>query len=207
MKATAIFLAVLLSVVSPVAALAEAAQACRTIKAHEASLLVQCGTQLHSFSLSLLDATKTVGRDLHGRFLFDCPIPEFCSSDPTIGGFFFSPTNWNNSRKDERAIFETLQQAPLARMDGRPPEPMPAACPVFDVLIGSMKAHAVCYSWPETKASAVVIIASDEQFGIVLSFYRDNQGASELREKVMAVLPKFKVERAVGDAALLRWMK
>ncbi len=57
------------------------------------------------------------------------------------------------------------------------------------------------------KGSTIVVVASDDHVGIVLTFYHPNQNVSELLTEVLATIPRFKTERAVGDAALMRWLR
>jgi hypothetical protein len=74
-----------------------------------------------------------------------------------------------------------------------------------------MAGRAVCYNAsdmrPDLKGSAVIIAASDHHVGIVLFFHQREQSAADLRDRVLAIVPKFSVQRAAGDAALIRWLR
>jgi hypothetical protein len=190
--------------------------ACRWVSGNGSSLLEKCGKQLNSFSLSLSEnklplIPRRVESDLHGRFSFPCPVEPMCENEPTIGGFFIAPASWLSSFKDEQAIFQVLRSTPLMAVSwsfsgGPPPPPPSAACPVFDVSIGNMAGRAVCFDDANAKGGAVVIVAADDHVGFLLSFYQRDKSATALRDKVLELLPRFEIERATGDAGLMRWI-
>jgi hypothetical protein len=190
---------------------------CRMMSAHGASVLEECGKQLNSFSLSLSEnklslIRREVERDVHGRFTFSCPMELMCGNEPLTGGFFIAAESWQKSSKDEQAIYQALQRAPLmamswSRRGGPPPEMPTPACPLFDVSVDGMLGRAVCFDDLEAKAASVIIVAADDHVGFLLSFYQHDQSANVLRDKVLKMLPRFKIERATGDVGLLEWMK
>jgi hypothetical protein len=188
-------------------------QKCRVVSAYGASFLEECGEQLNSFSLSLSESKQShIERDLHGRFTFSCPIELMCANEPFIGGFFIAAESWQKGSKDERAIYQVLQRVPLMAVSwskrGGPPPEMPAtACPLFEVSVAGMAGRAVCFNDLQAKAASVVVVAADDHVGFLLSFYQHNQSANELRDKVLELMPRFKIERATGDVGLRRWMK
>jgi hypothetical protein len=186
---------------------------CRVISAQGASFLEECGSRLNSFSLSLSETKLTlseikreVGSDLHGRFYFPCSVKPMCENEPTISGFFIAPESWNKSPKDEVAIYQASQRVPLMAVSwskrGGPPPDMPAAtCPLFDVSVDGMAGRAACF------ASSVVVVAADDHAGFLLIFYQHDKSGNVLRDKVLDLIPRFKIERAAGDAGLKRWMQ
>jgi hypothetical protein len=193
--------------------------ACRVVSAQGASFLEECGKQLNSFSLSLSETKlglseikREVGRDLHGRFYFPCPVEPMCENEPTIGGSFIAPESWNKSPKNEVAIYQTFQRVPLMAISwssrgGPPPEVPTAACPLFDVSVDGVAGRAVCFDNPKAKTVSVILVAADDRVGFLLSFYQRDQSVNGLRDKVLELIPRFKIERATGDVGLMRWVR
>jgi hypothetical protein len=185
---------------------------CNVVRVQDAGLLEDCGNQLRSFFLILSDLKREVSGDFHGHFAYRCSVELMCDGESTITGFYISPDGWQASAKDEAAIFQALQSTPIgATGQGRPggPEPqMPSvACPIFDVSVGGLAGRAVCFDEAAMKGGNVVVVAADNDVGFLLVFYRSDQSAAVLREKVVDVISRFKIERATGDVSLLRWMQ
>jgi hypothetical protein len=180
--------------------------ACRFVRALGAGFVEDCGKQLNAFRLILLETKlgstgvrREVLGDMHGRFSFPCPIEPMCGSEPFISGFFVSAEPWNNSPKDEQAIYQAVRSNPLMR-GGPPPQMPPASCPVFDVVIDGMRGRGVCLGVTDVKnANIVVVIAADDRVGFAMSF-QQYRSAGELRDEVLEMMPRFKIERATGDA-------
>ena len=207
MKAVAV-LAILIALASPTFAQDEKKD-CRMIRAEGASFLEDCGKQLHSFTLGF-DLRHVANRDQHGRFAFRCPIEPMCVDEPQISGFFIEPEGWQKGPKDEKAIFDAFRSKIVVSWRGSPDSspPMPAAtCPVFDVSIGDMAGRAVCYGGIREKWSTIVLVVADDRVGIVLNFFQADQEAEPLRNKVLALAPRFTAKRATGDSELLGWMR
>jgi hypothetical protein len=179
--------------------------ACRFVRALGAGFVEDCAKQLNAFRLILLETKlgsigvrREVLSDMHGRFSFPCPIEPMCGSEPFISGFFVSAEQWNDSLKDEQAIYQAVRSNPLMR-GGPPPQMPPASCPVFDVVIDGMRGRGVCLGATDVKnANIVVVIAADERVGFAMSF-QQYRSASELRDEVLEMMPRFKTERATGD--------
>ena len=53
----------------------------------------------------------------------------------------------------------------------------------------------------------VFVVAADDRVAFLLSFSQQNTSANMLKEKVVEFLPRFKIERATGDAALMKWFR
>jgi hypothetical protein len=179
--------------------------ACRFVRALGAGFVEDCAKQLNAFRLILLETKlgsigvrREVLSDMHGRFSFPCPIEPMCGSEPFISGFFVSAEPWNNSPKDEQAIYQAVRSNPLMR-GGPPPQMPPASCPVFDVFIDGMRGRGVCLGVTDVKnANIVVVIAADDRVGFAMSF-QQYRSAGELRDEVLEMMPRFKIERATGD--------
>ena len=209
MRRTIAVIACLISVASFSKAVAQDST-CSPVIVSGAGLLQECGKQLYSFNLSLSEAKlgvsgvkREAGSDMHGRFGFSCTVEPMCANEPKVGGFFVDSAEWLSSPKDERAIFQVLQNMPWP---GGSPPPIPAvSCPVFDVSIGGLDGRAVCIS--EGKDSTVVIVAAEDRVGFLLHFYQADTPASVLKERVLEMLPRFGVERATGEVGLKRWLR
>jgi hypothetical protein len=179
--------------------------ACQFVRAVGAGFVEDCGKQLDAFRLILLETKlgsigvrREVLSDMHGRFSFPCPIEPMCGSEPFISGFFVAAEPWNNSSKDEQAIYQAVRSNPLMR-GGPPPQMPPASCPVFDVVIDGMRGRGVCLGVTDVKnANIVVVIAADDRVGFAMSF-QQYRSAGELRDEVLEMMPRFKIERATGD--------
>jgi hypothetical protein len=180
--------------------------ACRFVRGLGAGFVEDCGKQLDAFRLILLETKlgsigvrREVVGDMHGRFSFPCPIEPMCGYEPFISGFFVSAEQWNSSPKDEQAIYQAVRSNPLMR-GGPPPQMPPAACAVFDVVIDGMRGRGVCLGVTDVKnANIVVVIAADDRVGLAMSF-QQYRSASELRDEVLEIMPRFKIERATGDS-------
>jgi hypothetical protein len=184
--------------------------ACKVIGVLGASLLQQCGEQLHSFGLDLSDIKREVSNDQEGRFSFDCPIPIMCEGSPSIGGFFIDTDKWTKSAKDSQAIGQIVQSAPVTAENAAAisPEPMPAAaCQAFDVSISGVSGKGACFNDAATKTATVAMVFVDNDVGFLLNFSQKDIAADKLKDSAIAMLPKFKIELAKGDLGLLRWMR
>lgn len=211
MNAAARLVAATLLYFCAAAAVAASNQACRVIRAEAASYLELCGGQLRSFSLSIVDFKRKIALDPHGRFSFACSSVLDCSDEPEFGGRFIPAENWNKSHKDEGAIWDAAGLAPKNAVSWSRPgypaqSPPKSVCGVFDVRIGDLKGRALCYSLAY-EGGGVIVVASDDEVGVVLSFYSKDQDGTAVRDKMMSILPRLKVERATGDVGLMRWMK
>ncbi len=184
--------------------------ACKLIGVLGASLLEQCGDQLHSFGLDLSDIKREVSNDQEGRFSFDCPIALMCEGSPAIGGFYIDTDKWKNSGKDAQAIGQIMQSPPMTAENAAAisPKPMPAAaCQAFDVAISGVSGKGACFNDAATKTTTVAMVFVDNDVGFLLNFSQKDIAADKLRDNAVAVLPKFNIERAKGDVGLLRWMR
>jgi hypothetical protein len=180
-------------------------QECRDIQSYAAGFLEQCGDRLNAWSLTLSEFKREAGSDLHGRSVFHCPVELMCEGEPMIAGRFVNWAEWQASAKDERAIYE---RANALWVPTRPLPPVPpSACPLFDTSIAGMAGRAVCFDEAGVKGGIVVAVAADDHVAFVLSFYQQDKSANALKEKVVELLPRFKIERATGDAALLKWFR
>jgi hypothetical protein len=180
-------------------------QECRGITSGRAGFLEQCGDRLHAWSLTLSEFKRETVSDLHGRFFFQCAIKLMCESEPEIVGRFVDRQEWLDSAKDERAIYVI---ANTLREPGGPLPPMPSsACPLFDISIAGMPGRAVCFGESGGKGSSVFVVAADDRVAFLLDFSQPDRSANALKEKVLELLPRFKIERATGDAALMKWLR
>jgi hypothetical protein len=183
------------------------AERCAPLGVKDAGLLLMCGDRLNGFVLSLEDVRRQPANDAPGRFVYRCVLAPMCVDEPNVGGFFIDPALWNDSAKDEPAMLEILQRhglVPAAAPGADPRAPPPPACAVFDVTIGDLPGRAVCFDVAD--GSAVVGIAGDDRVAVVLSFFQRGKTPGAMRERVMEMLPLFRMTRPTGDAGLMRWM-
>jgi hypothetical protein len=179
---------------------------CRLVKAGGAGFVQQCGDRLHAFGLALSDIKRVppAGNDPRGWFSFACPVEPLCADEPEIRGAFFNAAGWQKSDKDAQAIWDTVERRSASAIRG---EPSNSPCEVFDVQIADISGRAVCYHAAEPSRSAVVIVAAENEVGIILVFLQPDKEWPALREKVLGLLPRFSIGRASGDAALLGWLR
>jgi hypothetical protein len=55
------------------------------------------------------------------------------------------------------------------------------------------------------RCGSVFVVAGDDRVAVLLAFFQRDELSSALRKKVVELLPRFKIERAIGDAALMEW--
>jgi hypothetical protein len=82
-----------------------------------------------------------------------------------------------------------------------------SSCGALAVQVAGMSGRVACFQFPDTRTSEVVVVTGDDTVGFILVFEQRRLRPTELRDKVMQLLPQFEVERAFGDPALLRWIK
>jgi hypothetical protein len=188
----------------------EEIEACRVVNAQGSAFLKHCGDRLLSFALSLDDVRRMVTNGEYGKFDFECPIPAMCANEPEINGWFIDHKGWRRSAQDESAVFEVLRMPPVMAIAGRagtpPPQPK-SLCGVTEVRVADLPGRAVCYQLPETRSSSVIVIAADADAGFILVFQQRGLDWAALRDKTLQTLPRFEIERAAADAAMLRWVK
>jgi len=190
-----------LSTIVPNQAGAQGQTGCHTLKIGAGGFLEQCGDKLRSFTLLLQDIRRVAEIGPNGGFYFGCPIESMCDQ-VEIAGWFINEKNWASSARDAKVISEVLQQAPMVR---RKLDLSQSACDVFDVEIAGLAGRAACYVLPDS--SLVVVVAADADIGIAVAFRQQNTAWEELRNKAITMVPRFSLERASGDATLMRWMR
>ena len=210
--ASHVAVALLLCMFVPAEANAQDDRSCHRIAGYAASFLERCGDRLRSFTLSLEDIRRTAGSDLHGRFYFQCPIEPLCIGEPEISGFFIDAKGWARSARDQQAIVDVLRHALMkdatwGQPGARGSDLLESRCKAFDVQVAGLAGQALCFVAPDLKSSALVVVSADADVGFVLVFQRRDLDWEDLRTQALRTMPRFSIERASGDAALLRWMK
>jgi hypothetical protein len=178
-------------------------QSCRLIRADGAAYVERCGDKLNSFALLLDDISRATGSDSHGRFGFVCPLELMCEGKPEIFGWFIDHRQWLKGAQDEWAVAELLTSRPWAPLQSVPK----SSCEMFEVTVGDMRGRAVCYALPDLHLSVILLVVADDKTGFALVYQQRDIEWTELRDKVMQTLPRFRIQRASGDAALMRWMR
>jgi len=196
-------MAVVAGVSMATGALAQQQSGCQLLRADGAAFVERCGDRLNSFALVLDDISRSVGRDIHGRFGFVCPIELMCEDKPEILGWFIDQQSWKQGAQDEWAIADLL----MKRSWDPPPSVPKSSCDAFEVKVADLTGRAVCYEFRDIGLSVILIVAADEKTGFVLIFQQRTSDWMQLRDKALQGLAKFRIQRASGDAALMRWMK
>jgi hypothetical protein len=179
--------------------------ACRPVRMAGTAVLKQCADQVRSMTLSLNDIKRTPGADRAGRFFFLCPIQHMCEDEPDLWGWFIDEAGWRSGARDEAAIRELLRHAPgVAAAAGDFAKP---ACTVSTVEIAGLEGRAVCFELAPGNVHAVVAVVAGDDVGFALVFAQRSLGWELLREKVSVITPKFVLQRAVGDAGLMKWLR
>jgi len=190
---------------------AESGDACELVSAHPSGLLLRCGSLLKSLVLSFEDIRRLRRHDPQGVFHFVCPIDEMCDGQPRISGWMIDHTKWRRGERSDAAIFELLRQPPIILRGAAQPvdtasDPLKSTCGVYELELAGLRGHGVCYDFGESQSTTIVAVVSNDEIGFVLLFNQRDVELTALREKVDMLLPRFKLERATGDAYLMRWM-
>jgi hypothetical protein len=179
--------------------------ACRPVRMVGIAVLKQCGDQVRSMTLSLHDIKRTPGADRSGRFFYLCPMQHMCEDEPDLWGWFIDEGAWRSGARDEAAIRELLRHAPglgaVAEDFARP------GCTVFPVEIAGLEGRAVCFELAPGTVHAIVAVVAGEDIGFALVFAQRSLGWELLREKVSVITSKFVLQRAAGDAGLMKWLR
>jgi hypothetical protein len=203
--AAAAFLMALVLIASPPVARSEDDAACRPIRMVGIAVLKHCGDQVRSMTLTLNDIKRAPGTDMQGRFFFACPIQHMCEDEPNLWGFFVDEGAWRAGARDEAALRELLRHAP--GIGAMPESFAQAACDVWTVEVAGLDGRAVCFELAPNRMHAVIVVGAAEDIGFALVFAQPGVGWDLLREKVSAITPKFALQRATGDASLLKWFR
>jgi len=201
------------------------AEDCERIQEQGASYLEQCESRLKSFSLQMSDQRWQPVNGPRGKKWFVCkeappiesrpgmlemlsgvpPTSEvLCPGEPLTGFAFIWLSYWQNSSKDELAILDALATSSIAAYEPKIP-PSAISCPAVDVSVAAIPGRAICLKVGD--ANIIAAVFGDDQTAFVLAFSQTGPNADTLKENVLkTLLPKFTIERAVGDVGLLRWM-
>ena len=190
---------------------AQAPQRCFVLRLHPGGILEQCDNQLRSLFLELGDVSRQPMIDASGAFTFVCPLEELCPDSPSITGWLIDPRRWNNSDRDQEAIFSIFQQPPRAGGYApggllTPAQPS-STCGMFDIDIAGLPGRGVCYQSEDPKTSAVVIAVASHEIGYLLAFYQRDTDWQALRERVLRIAPRFRITVETGDLGLLKWIR
>ena len=225
-------LLVVVSVLGVTCAGAEQPSECKGVLLKGAGVLKQCGDRLQLWNLKPLDERWRAGQDLHGRFSFECFIlpskrpPDVtiydmlrsqaatgdmprCPDQLSVGGFFFDAGEWQKGPKDENAIQAALFQMPLGSgvWTNELKHSIRSICPAFDITIGGVNARAACFELSDLKQNMIAMAVVDEDTSLVLTFLKDDLTADALKSSFLDFVRLLTIERASGDAALLRWLQ
>jgi hypothetical protein len=185
---------------------AQPAPDCAVLRVHSGSVLLGCGDRLKAYSIAMNDIRRQPGIDPSGTFSFSCPIALLCAEEPRISGWLIEPHRWTDSNRDEAAIFAIFQRAPSAPEGvGSAIAAQPSDCGLFDVEFAGLSGRGLCYRMASAKA--VVVAAAGHDVGCLLVFYAEDDDLPVLREKVLTILPRFRMDVDTGDAGLMKWVR
>jgi hypothetical protein len=197
-------IAIALVLLAVLATCSKSEETCRTIRGDAQSVLMQCGQTFRSYILSTNDMWRRIGQ-AHGRIVVVCALEVMCADEPDVAIGYISPGNWNKSRKDAHAIYDALRES--LPMHSNMEEVPLQTCPMFKLPIGEMTGNAICYGDQGKNWNAVVTVVSDDYFGMVMTFLRDNEDASQLQKKVSDLVTRFRLDRKIGADAVHGWLK
>jgi hypothetical protein len=177
--------------------------ACRVIRIVGNNILKHCGDQVRSMTLSLREVKRGLASDRSGRFSFPCPIEQMCEGEPDLWGWFIDEAAWEAGARDEAAIRLLLRHAPVVMTD----ETAKATCAVSTIEVAGLESRTICFELVPENLHVVVVVGGGGDIGFLLMFAQRGLGSELLREKVSAITPKFILQRAAGDAGLLKWLR
>jgi hypothetical protein len=184
---------------------------CDVARLSPMGILENCHAYIRSRVLEMEDVRRILTVEPSGVFFFACPLENLCGDDPQVSGWIVNGKRWQPTAQDEQTIFGIFQAIPGQRGFARN-NPLSIAqpeslCGLFDVTIASLSGRGVCYRSDDQNASAVVVVVSDATLGFILVFHQQGVDGSALKEKVLALLPRFKIQIANGDIGIARWVR
>jgi hypothetical protein len=192
-------------------------QICTIVRMQPTGMLMNCGAQVRSLQLTMEDISRTVRFTPDGLFHFNCPIDMMCDRQPRIDGWMILKEVWESSNRDEDAIVKMLRLPPAVRGPGYrgpgygaagiPAESQKSVCGTFPINIAGMNGRAACYEGADTSPAVIAVIASGPQLGFAILFSQFDSNWKTLRDRVIELAPRFKLERAAGDIKLMKWLR
>jgi len=216
MRRHAVALCAALTVMPALACKAEdgakpATERCSVARLHPMGILEHCDDQIRSRILEMEDIRRFLTIAPGGVFYFACPLESLCDDDPQISGWLVNALRWQPSPQDEETVFGIFKNIPPARGFDRNSTPSIAQpgseCGLFDVTVAGLSGRGVCYRSSDEKSSAVVVVVSDATLGYILVFHQQGIDSAALKEKVLTLLPRFKIQVAKGDFGIARWLR
>ena len=185
---------------------------CVVARVHPLGVLEQCEQEFRSRTIEMEDIRRFLTIEQNGVFYFACPVEGMCADDPQISGWMINAPRWQQSPHDEETIFNIFRSVPgaggpwqnngalsIARPDSR--------CGLFDLTVAGLSGNGVCYRSDDEASSAVVVVASDAHLGYMLIFHQQDVDSAALKEKVLTLLPRFKIQVARGDFGMAKWFQ
>ena len=128
-----------------------------------------------------------------------------CEDEPNLWGWFIDEGAWLAGARDEAAIRELVRHAP--GIGPMPQDFAKATCEVTPIEVAGLEGRAVCFELAPNNMHTLIVVGATEDIGFVLVFAQPGLGWDLLREKVSVISPKFTLQRAAGDAGLLKWLR
>jgi hypothetical protein len=187
-------------------------ESCTVVRMQPTGMLMGCGTRMRSLRLTMQDSSRTTRFTPDGLFHFYCPLDVMCDGRPRIDGWIILKEVWQKSSQDADAIIEMLRLPPAVRgPDSRPAELLPktakSACGTFSINIAGLDGRAACYDSSDKNSVIIAVIASGPELGFAILFSQINADWQTLRDKVINLAPRLKLERAEGDIELMKWLR
>jgi hypothetical protein len=186
--------------------------ACSVQRVHPGGVLQQCGDKLRSVMLALEDIRRQPRIDQSGVFNFICPLELMCQDEPLITGWLIDPREWLSGKQDQLAIIDTFRKPSAAaqgwnRGNVRPPIIAESDCDVFEAEIAGLPGRGICFQPSSRGTTSIIVVVANREVGYLMAFHQPNTGWKDLREKMLTILPRFKLEIDTGDIGLLKWMQ
>jgi hypothetical protein len=188
-------------------------EACTVLRMQPLGMLMGCGTRIRSLWLKFEDMSRLARFTPDGVFHFRCAIEVMCSQGLQIDGWIISKEDWQASKQDADAIVELLHKPPAVRQQGAPAPVVPIAsgatssCGTFTIQLAGMEGRAACYDLRGTAGSTVAVVVAGTELGFVILFRWSGEDSRDLRQEVVSMASRFRLERAEGDVELLKWLR
>jgi len=189
------------------------AEACTVLRIQPLGMLVNCGARLRALWLKFEGMSRVARVTSDGSFHFRCVLEVMCTNTVQIDGWMISREDWQESNQDADAIVALLHKTPAVRQPGAPAPAVPIAvgaksdCGTFSIQLAGMEGRAACYDSGGSEGSTVAVVVAGAELGFAILFHRSSGDSRDLREEVVSLASRFRLERSEGDVELLKWMR
>jgi len=187
--------------------------ACTILRIQPLGVLANCRTRLRALWLKFEDMSRVARFTSDGSFHFRCALDVMCVNAVQIDGWMISKEDWQESKQDADAIVELLRKPPAVRQPGAPGPAVPIAvgaksdCGTFSIQLAGMEGRAACYDSGDAAGSTIAVVVAGTELGFAILFRRSSGDSRDLREEVVSLASRFRLEQSEGDVELLKWMR